>query len=98
MIGLVLIILSVLILGIWIFTELKRVRHKLWAIFLIALILFGYISFTVVLKDKNIDYHSFSGLMGAGKLYLSWVGSILGNLKTITANAIRMDWGTNSSS
>ena len=91
-----LIILSVLILGIWIFTELKRMRHKLWALLLIVLILFGYISFTVVLKDKNIDYHSFSGLMRAGKIYLIWIGSIFGNLKTIVGNAINMDWGVNN--
>ncbi len=70
-------------------------RHKIFAIFLIGLILFAYLSFTFVLKDKDIDYSSVSGLVDGTEIYFSWLGSIFGNAKTITTNAIKMDWNSN---
>ncbi|RLG10660.1 hypothetical protein DRN73_07305 [Candidatus Pacearchaeota archaeon] len=99
MILITLIVIALLVLGIWIFSELERWRHKFWTVFLIGLLLFSYLSFVLVLKNKDIDYHSFSGIFTAGKIYFSWLGNIFVNLKTITANAIKMDWtNTNSTS
>ncbi len=94
-IGITLIIISGLIIAIWIIIEIKRLRHKLFAIALIALILFTYISFTVTLSEKDIDFKTASGLMTASKLYFSWLGSLFGNLKSITTYAIQMDWDSN---
>lgn len=91
-IGVTLLIIGILIAGIWILLEFKRFRHKFFAIFLIALILFSYISFTLVLKGKNVNLKTSSGILQAGKLYFSWLGSIFGNFKTITTNAVKMDW------
>ncbi len=91
-IGVTLLVVAVLIIAIWVIIEIKRFRHKLFAIFLIVLILFTYISFTSVLKGKDINLKSASGLKEAGSLYLSWLGSVFGNLKSITTHAIHMDW------
>ena len=91
-IGTTLLIVLILIGAIWIFVEFKRFRHKTWAILLIILILFTYISFIATIKGKNLDFHSIQGIKDAGGLYFSWLGSVFGNLKTITANAIHMDW------
>ena len=88
-------VLAVLIAAIWIIVELKRLRHKLFAIFLIALVLFTYISFTITLRGQDIDYTTISGVMEAGKLYFSWLGFVFGNLKTMTIHAIQMDWKGN---
>ena len=97
MIGLALIIISILIIGIWVLVELRRMKHKLWAIFLICLVLFSYISFSLVLKGQDIDYKSVGGLIQAGKIYFSWLGGVFGNVKTITGSAVDMDWGVNES-
>lgn len=91
-IGTTFFIVGVLIVAIWLIIELKRMRHKIFAFFLIALILFTYFSFNLVLKKNNVDLGSVSGLVEAGKLYLSWLGSAFGNAKTITANAVKLDW------
>ncbi|MBU0894736.1 MAG: hypothetical protein KKF48_00535 [Nanoarchaeota archaeon] len=91
-VGIALFVVAVLIIAIWVFIEIKRLRHKVFAMFLIALILFAYISFAVVIKDRNLDFKSIEGWIVAGKIYFSWLGSIFGNLKTITTNAIKMDW------
>jgi len=97
MIALVLIIISILAIGIYMMAEVRRFKHKLWALLIIGLLLFAYISFTLTLKGKNIDFKSVSGLIQAGKIYFSWLGGVFGNMKTITSNAIKMDWSANDS-
>ena len=89
------IIVGVLVVAIWIFIEIKRMKHKLFAILLIALILFSYISFAVTIKGEDIDLMSVDGIMTASQLYFSWLGSVFVNLKSITTYAIGMDWQGN---
>ena len=94
-VGIALFIVAVLIIGIWVLIELKRMRHKVFAIFLIALILFSYISASLVFKGQNIDYKTVPGLLKASQIYFDWLGSIFFNVKSITTNAVKMDWGVN---
>jgi len=94
-IGVSLFIIAILIATVWIFIEVKRLKHKLFAIFLIGLILFSYISFTIVLKKESVDLKTISGLMDASKIYFSWLGSLFGNFKSITSYAVKQDWASN---
>jgi hypothetical protein len=91
-IGTTLLIVGILVALIWIVIEFKRFRHKLLAVFLIMLIIFTYVSFLVTLKGQDINFKSVEGLKKAGTLYFSWLGSVFGNIKSITTNAIKMDW------
>src|SRR3989339_540625 len=91
-IGVMIIIIAFIIALIWIFVELRRFKHKFFAILLIALILFSYFGFVVTLKRKDINYKSIDGLQNVAKLYFIWIGSIFKNFKTITTNAIKLDW------
>jgi len=95
-IGVTLFIVAVLVVIIWVTIELKRLRHKVFAIVLIGLILFSYISATVIFRGQNIDFKTVPGVIKASKLYFYWLVSIVGNFKSITTNAIKMDWGTNN--
>jgi len=90
--GWTLIIVAAIVIVIWVVVEFKRFRHKFFAIFLIILIIFSYLSFVVVLKGKDIDFKSPEGLKVAGKLYFVWLKSVFSNIKIITSNAIHMDW------
>lgn len=94
-IGGTLLIVLILIIAIWIFVEVKRFRHKAFAIFLIILILFTYISFVAVIKGKDLNLSTTEGLKEAGQLYVTWLGSVFKNLKSLTANAINMNWKVN---
>ncbi len=96
-IGSNLLIMGVLITGIWVLIEIKRLKHKLFAIFLIGLILFSYISFAAIFKESDIDFKTTEGLMEGGKIYFLWLSSISGNFMSITSNAIKMNWGINES-
>ena len=91
-IGVTLLVIAVLLIAIWVIFEVKRFRHKIFAIFLIVLILFTYLSFTAILKGKDIDFKTATGIKEAGKLYVSWLGSIFGNLRSITTHAVDMEW------
>lgn len=95
-IGVALVAVAVLIVAIWGFLGLKRMRHKILAIFLIALTLFAYFSITLAFKEKNVDLESVEGITKATKFYFSWLGYAFTNLKTITAKAIKMNWKGNS--
>lgn len=96
--GLALIIIVSLVALIWIVIELKRFKHKIFAIFLIALILFAYVSLTIVFKGKDVDYKTVEGVKVASGIYFSWLGGVFGNLKSITTNAVNMNWGANNTS
>ena len=89
-------VIVLLIIAVWIIVEIRRFRHKIFAVFLILLILFLYISTVVVFNEQELDLTSFSGVVSATKLYLSWLASAGDNLKTMAANAIKLEWGFNN--
>jgi len=91
-IGVTFFVIAVLVIFIWFFFEIKRMRHKLWAIFLIGLMLFTYISFTASLKNNDVELNSIGGVIDAGKLYISWLGGVFMNVKSISAYAVKQEW------
>ena len=93
-IGLTFMIIAVLIVAIWVIFELRRLKHKIFAILLIGLVLFLYVSVTVSIKGQEIDIKSTDGIKTASKIYLSWLGTAFGNMKTLTTNAVKMDWSS----
>jgi MFS superfamily sulfate permease-like transporter len=85
-------ILAILVISIWLIIEFKRMKHKIFAILLIGLIILTYVSFAIGLKDHKIDLTSVSGVMEAGKLYFAWLSGVFTNLKSITAYAFKQNW------
>ncbi len=86
------IIVAALVVAVWVLIEIKRMKHKIFAMFLIGLIIFTYVSFTVAIKDKEIDLKTFSGVSTATKLYFSWLGNAFQNTKAVTAYALKQNW------
>jgi hypothetical protein len=91
-IGSTFIIIAALVAAIWIIIEIKRLKHKIFAMFLIGLILFTYISFTAAIKDQEIDLKTVSGVSTATKLYFSWLGNAFQNVKSVTTYALKQNW------
>jgi hypothetical protein len=92
MIGVTFFVIAIVVVAIWLIIEMKRLKHKIFAILLIGLIIFTYVSFTVSLKGKDVDLKSIGGVIDAGKLYVAWLGGIFGNLKSVTTYAFKQDW------
>jgi hypothetical protein len=80
------------------FIRFDHAKHKfVWvAIIFVAVILI--VGFFLSVSGKKIDYNSPEGLKTAGGLYLSWFANSFNNVKTLTGDAIKMDWTGNSSS
>jgi ACR3 family arsenite efflux pump ArsB len=88
LIGIVLVIVA-----IWVILEIKRFRHRALAIFLVFILLFSYFSFTAVFSGKKLNLSSIDGIKEAGGIYYSWLATIFTNVKSLTSNAVKMDWG-----
>lgn len=97
MVSTALILVVGLMVAVWLFIEFKRFRHKILAVFLVLLILFTYLSFSAVIKDKNLDLTTFSGVKEAGRLYVLWLGHAFKNVRVVTSNAVNMSWKMNES-
>jgi hypothetical protein len=92
------IIVGVMILVILFFLKFKHFGHRTLIVILLIMILFVYLTASRIVSENNVNMKSFDGVVQAGKLYFSWLGQVGGNLKSLTGNAIRMDWGGNSTS
>ncbi len=90
--------IALVIAAIWMILELKRFRHRILAVFLVVVVLFTYFSFTAVFSGKKLDLSSVDGIKEAGGIYFSWLGSIFTNIKSLTSNAVKMDWGVKNNS
>jgi len=87
-------IVAIVVVLIWVLIEFKRMKHKIFAIFLIGLIIFTYVTFSISLSGKNVTLTTVPGIIDAGKLYFSWLGSVFIKVKSITMYAIGLDWKT----
>lgn len=70
----------------------KHLKHKIFAIFIILILAFGYITFSSVVKNNNLDLKTASGVFQAGKVYFSWLTQAFGNVKELTGHAVKMEW------
>ena len=96
MIGVVVSIVVVLIAITLIYIEVQKFKHKAIAIFIIGLLVFIYLTGAFVIKDKGIKFGTTSGMITATKIYFSWLGTVFVNLKTITSNAMKLNWEENN--
>src|SRR6056297_169375 len=96
-IGATLFTILIIIIAVWLVIEIVKLRHKIIAILLIGLVLFTYFSFTGVIDNNDIELRSVSDFIEAGKIYVSWLGTLFNNIKTITSYAISLDWIKGSS-
>ena len=90
------IIIVVIIAAIFIFVKLKYIKHKLSWIVILALVLLFYIGFLASTSGQDLNLKTFDGSQTAIKLYLSWLGQSFENMKVITGQAIKLDWGANT--
>jgi len=91
------VLVLVLVIGTWVIIEVKRFKHKIFAILLIVAILFTYFSFFMAVKGQDLDFKTVDGIKGAGTMYVMWLGNAFSNFRVVTSNAIDMNWKVNES-
>jgi hypothetical protein len=85
------------VLGI-IVIKMSHFRRKFFTLVLIFLALLLFSGFYFVYSKNGADLSSVDGLKTTGKLYLGWFANGFNNMKSLTGNAIKMDWSNTNSS
>jgi|TARA_Y100000310_G_scaffold340419_1_gene436136 hypothetical protein len=91
-------IIVILIATIFVFVKFKYIKHKLTWIIVLFLILLFYLGFLASTAGQDINFSTFEGSQTGIKLYLAWLGQSFDNMRTITGQAVKLDWGANTTS
>jgi len=86
------IIIAVLLIAAVMAIKLNHLRHRVWIILVIVVALFIYISTAIVYKENQLKVESTQDFFDAARIYLGWLGNGFQNLKSLTGNAVNMDW------
>jgi len=66
---------------------------------IIAMVVFLIFAFSSINSQYDVDYTSFKGVLGAGKIYFVWLKGVFVNLGDATGYFVKQDWfSTNSTS
>jgi hypothetical protein len=79
------------------FNHFRHFKEKFLIILLILFFLFIIVTFINVAHKNSIEVNSFGNFFTSLQLYFSWLGHVLGNIGTLTGNAVRMDWMSSNS-
>lgn len=86
------------VIAIFSIVKFKYIKHKLVWVLIILFLGALYLGYVMSISKANIDWSSSDGVETAVKLYFGWFAHAFTNMKTITGDAINMDWaGSNSS-
>jgi len=85
-------IIGILVVVAVILIKMNHFRHRITIIGLLIFVLFLYSTIVIVNKGNEINLTTSEGIFDAVKVYFGWLGNGFGNLKTLTGNAIKMDW------
>ena|SRR3989338_4042908 len=89
-------LIALVVIGLLVVFKFKDVRHKLGFIIVATLILFLIASFFQLYSARSLDLTSFDGVVDAGKVYFSWLGSTFRNVADISGYAVKIEWNINS--
>ena len=85
-------IIAVLLVLAMIVIKINPLRHKLFIIFVISLVLFLYLTLIMVNNRHDLDFRSTQGIIHSIKVYTGWLSNSFNNMLAITGHAGKMDW------
>ena len=92
------VIIAILVVFALFALKVNKMRHGIWIIVIILLVLFLYVSVTLIYSNNKVELNTSEGIFQAGKVYLGWLGNGFQNLKVIMGNVIKMDWASTNGS
>ncbi len=88
-------IIGLLVVIVIVILKFKEIRHKFGFLVFLFLMTFLLVTAYNIYKSNEVDLATFDGLVKAGKLYFSWLGSVVSNVKGITGYVVSQPWGVN---
>lgn len=89
------VLIAAAVILVLIILKFKEIRHKFGFLIILFILLFLGLSFWNVYQANNLDLKTFDGFVTSGKVYFSWLGSLLSNTKALTTYAVKQDWKIN---
>jgi len=77
--------------------KVSHVKHRVTLIVLILFALFITSTASYIAVSNELDLGSTGGFVDAVKIYLGWLANGFQNLRSLTGNAIKMDWKSTES-
>ena len=74
---------------------MKLNKKQVIGFLLIGLVIFLYFTVPYSIKGKDIDLKTVPGVIQATQVYFYWILDFGGNMKSITTNAVKMNWDGN---
>ena len=90
--------LIIILLILLVFFIIKGYEHKISKVLILLLVLIliaSIFSIFRVTKNSGIELTTTSGIALATKVYFKWLANAFDNFKTITGNAVKMNWAPN---
>jgi len=91
-------IIGVLIVIAVIALKINHLRHKIWIVAVILLVIFLYMTVSLVYKENELKVDNTEDFFHITKVYLGWLGNGFNNLKSLTGYAVKLDWGSSNTS
>jgi len=89
------ILIVLVILIVLIIMKFKEFRHKFGFLAIALIALFLVWSVWHVYIENKVSLGNLEGVVGAAKIYFSWLGSLFGNFAKVSTYAVKQDWGIN---
>lgn len=86
------IIIAILVVVAFFILRIHHLKHKIFLFLVVFAVLFIFITASNVVTKYKIDLKSVNGIEKGAKIYFAWLGGAFDNFKSITGNAIKMDW------
>ena len=78
--------------------KMNHLKHRMFIIMLVLVALFLYSSMALVTTRNDLNLDSTEGFFKTMKVYNGWLANGFKNFKTITGNAVKMDWSSTNAS
>ncbi len=90
----ILLIAGVVVL--FLFLRFREIRHRVTHVVIILVVILLVGSLAQVYFSNDLDLGSFEGIVGAGKVYFSWLGTAIGNVGKVSSYAVHQEWGVSA--
>jgi len=86
------ILIGLFVVAALIFIKMSHYRHRIFVVTIVIVALFLYVSVAYVASKNNMDFSTYDGLIKSVKIYGGWLFNLVGNFRSLTGSAVRLDW------
>ncbi len=87
------VVVILVIIGIFAI-KMNHLKHRVFILILIFVALFLYATIALVNTRNDFDLSTSKGIIHAVGIYRGWLANGYKNVKSLGANAIKMDWSS----